>query len=98
VAHNSISHTVRRVIIVECNQQVISTPTTTEEWLQTANGYSTKPRSLYGKHMAIKCLRNDGSKYFNHNKLHSIVSSSSLMVHQHDQAIQVIHAECSMTC
>jgi len=82
VAHNAISLIVRQVyraITDEYAQEVISTPTTPEEWLQIADQFGASWQfyhtlgALDGKHMAIKCLRNGGSEYFNYKGYHSIV-------------------------
>ena len=82
VAHNTISLVVRQVcraITDEYAQEVISTPTTPEEWLQIADQFGARWQfhhtlgALDGKHVAIKRPRNGGSKYFNYKGYHSIV-------------------------
>ncbi|XP_062604332.1 putative nuclease HARBI1 [Saccostrea cucullata] len=82
VPHNTISLLVREVcesIIVEYADKVIACPTTTNEWQQLAEQFRIRWNldhvlgALDGKHIAIKCLRNESSLYYNYKRFHSII-------------------------
>jgi hypothetical protein len=82
VAHNTISKIVSEVtqaIIDEYADEVLSIPTTPEEWKAIAAQFANRWNfhhavgAMDGKHIAIKCPRNGGSLYYNYKKFHSIV-------------------------
>lgn len=79
---NSLSIVVREVCQAICDEymdEVMSPPTTTEEWQAIADGYENRwnfPHTigaLDGKHVAIKCPARSGSLYYNYKGFYSIV-------------------------
>ena len=75
VAHNTISLIIRDVceaIIAEFAEEVISCPTTPEEWRRIADQFAARWQlphalgALDGKHIAIRCPKNGGSLYYNY--------------------------------
>ncbi|XP_041366759.1 uncharacterized protein LOC121381503 [Gigantopelta aegis] len=82
VSHNTIFLTVREVcqaIVDEFADEMITTPTTQEEWLDVAQKCSSlwnfhhSLGVLDGKHIAIKCPKDSGSLYHNYTGFFSIV-------------------------
>ena len=82
VPHNTISVVVREVcaaIQAEYLDEVLTCPTTPEEWLEIADQYYKKwnfPHTLGavdGKHVAIVCPSNTGSVYYNYKHFFSIL-------------------------
>ena len=75
-SHNTISLIVRVVSIALFEKfafEVISCPTTAVEWQVIADMFATRWQFLHtqagtldGKHIAIRCLRNGGSLYYNY--------------------------------
>jgi hypothetical protein len=67
------------VIIQEYSEEVLSCPTTPEEWKQVADLFASRRNFLNcvgvidGKHVAIRCPANADSVYFNYKGFHSIV-------------------------
>ena len=82
VAHNTISEIVLDVssaIVAEFAVEVISCPTTSEEWQASADMFATKWQfhhamgALDGKHVRIRCPAKGGSLYYNYKGFHSII-------------------------
>lgn len=82
VAPNTISDLVPvtcDAIIQEYLEEVMTCPSTPEEWKQVAQVFSDKWNfhhtcgAIDGKHVAIKCPANGGTLYFNYKKFYSIV-------------------------
>jgi len=82
VAHNTISVVIREVceaIIAELAEEMIPTPTTTEEWKKISDDFSKRWNfqhclgALDGKHIAIRCPKKAGSVYYNYKGYHSII-------------------------
>ena len=82
VAHNTISKIVLDVssaIVAEFAVEVISCPTTSEEWQASADMFATKWQfhhamgALDGKHVRIRCPAKGGSLYYNYKGFHSII-------------------------
>ena len=82
VAPNTISDLVPvtcDAIIQEYLEEVMTCPSTPEEWKQVAQVFSDKWNfhhtcgAIDGKHVAIKCPPNGGTLYFNYKKFYSIV-------------------------
>ena len=61
------------------NKQYVKVPTTTNEWIEVANGFDEAwnyPHCLGaidGKHIMIDCPKNCGSAYYNYKAFHSVV-------------------------
>ena len=75
VAHNTISNIIPEVceaIIAEYAEDVISCPTTPEEWREVAQLFETR-----WKHVSIRCPPKGGSLYYNYKGFHSIVLHGS---------------------
>ena len=75
VAHNTICLLVREVceaIIQEYAAEVLTCPTTPEEWLAIADKFAARwqmPHALGaidGKHIAVRCPKQGGSLYYNY--------------------------------
>lgn len=82
VAHNTISLIIPETceaIIAEYQEEVLTCPTTPEQWKEVASLFSKKWNfhhvigALDGKHIAIRCPPNGGSHYYNYKGFHSIV-------------------------
>ena len=82
VAHNTISKIVLEVsnaIVAEFAMEVISCPTTPQEWRAIADVFAAKWQffhvlgALDGKHVQIRCPPNGGSLYYNYKGFHSII-------------------------
>ena len=82
VPHNTISLVVRDVceaIFQEYSEEVLSCPTTPEEWRPLAEEFKNRWQfphvvgAIDGKHVAIRCPKNAGSLYYNYKGFHSIV-------------------------
>lgn len=82
VAHNTISKLIPEVcdaIIAEFAEEMIPCPSTTEEWKEISQKFSDRWNfhhclgALDGKHIAMKCPKNEGSMYFNYKKFHSLI-------------------------
>ena len=78
VVHNTISKIVLEVssaIVAEFAVEVISGPTTSEEWQASADMFATKWQfhhsmgALDGKHVRIQCPAKGGSLYYNYKRL-----------------------------
>ena len=81
VAFNTICNLIPDVceaIIQEYVEEVLSCPTSPEEWKHVADLFASRwnfPHCVgvvAGKHVAIRCPVNGGSVYFNYNGVHSI--------------------------
>lgn len=78
VAHNTISEIVYEICeaIISEYTEVMPCPRTCSEWKEVAIKFEKKwnlphtPGALDGKHIAIHCLPNTGSKYFNYKGFH----------------------------
>ena len=82
VVQNTISNIIPEVceaIIAEYAEDVISCPTTPEEWREVAQLFETRwnfphcTGAIDGKHVAIRCPPKGGSLYYNYKGFHSIV-------------------------
>jgi len=82
VPHNTISLFIPKVceaIQEEYSREVISCPTTPQEWKAISNHFAARWNfqhcvgALDGKHIAIKCPRQTGSIYFNYKRFFSII-------------------------
>ena len=82
VAHNTICIFVPEVcqaILDEFETEVAPLPKTPEEWLGIADQFGRRWNfhntvgAIDGKHVAIRCPPNQGSRYFNYKRFHSIV-------------------------
>lgn len=82
IGHNTISKILTEVsqaIWDELAREHLSTPETPEEWLEVANAFSRRWNfhhtlgALDGKHIAIRCPPNSGSRYFNYKRFYSII-------------------------
>ncbi len=80
--HNSICVLIAEVssaIVDAYHEEVIVTPTTTDDWMVIANTNSRRWQyhhclgAIDGKHVAIRKPMNAGSYYFNYKNFHSIV-------------------------
>ena len=86
VAHNTISNIIPEVceaiimIIAEYAEDVISCPTTPEEWREVAQLLETRLNfphcigAIDGKHLAIRCPPKGGSLYCNYSMAHMELS------------------------
>ena len=79
---NSLSIVVREVCQAICDEymdEVMTPPTTPEEWQAIADGFQNRwnfPHTigaLDGKHVAIRCPAKSGSLYYNYKGFYSIV-------------------------
>lgn len=82
VAHNTISLIIPETceaIFQEYKHEVLSCPKTPDEWKKVASLFSKRWHfhhtvgALDGKHIAIRCPPNGGSRYYNYKGFHSIV-------------------------
>ena len=82
VAHNTISLIIREVceaIIAEYSEELLTCPSTPEEWRKVAELFFSRwnfPHcvgAIDGKHVAIRCPPKGGSVYYNYKGYHSIV-------------------------
>ena len=82
VAHNTISLIIPETceaIFQEYKHEVLSCPKTPDEWKKVASLLSKRWHfhhtvgALDGKHIAIRCPPNGGSRYYNYKGFHSIV-------------------------
>ena len=68
-----------QAIFDEYHDEVIICPTTEEEWKRVAEQFSERRQfhhtlgALDGKHVAIRCLKNAGSLYYNYKGFNSII-------------------------
>uniref|UniRef100_UPI0035901E0C putative nuclease HARBI1 n=1 Tax=Myxine glutinosa TaxID=7769 RepID=UPI0035901E0C len=86
VAHNTISNIISNIIVEVCEailaeyaDEVISTPSTPEGWMEIAEMFGCRWNfhhalgALDGKHIRIRCPANAGSLYNNYKGYHSVV-------------------------
>lgn len=82
VPHNTISLFIPEVceaIIAEFAQDVMTCPTTPDQWGSIARKFSQRWNfhhcvgALDGKHIAMRCPANGGSTYYNYKGFHSII-------------------------
>ncbi|KAH7699793.1 hypothetical protein AAVH_33097 [Aphelenchoides avenae] len=75
----NVCHEVCKVLVEELAPTYLRTPSTTDEWLEIADGFLGKwqlPNALGaidGKHVTIKAPANSGSLYFNYKQHFSMV-------------------------
>lgn len=90
VGHSTVGRIILNTceaIIAEYQEEVMSCPSSPEEWLEVADGYATRWNfqnclgALDGKHVALKCPPGSGSEYYNYKGFFSIVLMALVDAH-----------------